>query len=328
MTTRNSLLAVFLLILCSSTAGAGAKQEEGEQLIARALELSDIRAPRAGAFHLRATFQKLADGSEPGRYAETWISKEQWRRETELGNFRRIEVGGVQSKWLLDTGNSIPSGALLMYGALNRRIPPKGIKVKRIESKNVNGVPSRCVRVENENQIEVYCVEAKTELLLFYEFVSRRILKSHAAYLFGDYEKFGEHLFPRSINYESEAEGRIEIRVAEIERADPVDLTIFAPPPGAIELANCLQEEMKPPHVDFSPDPNFPDGQRSSSSLVVLSLIVGVDGRPNHIQVARTGGAAFDAEALSTVEKWRFRPPTCHDKPVAAQINVEVTFRR
>src|SRR5579864_9520848 len=135
MTWRNASFAVFLLILYSPAAIAGGKQQEGEQLISQALQLSDIRAPGAPSFHLRVSFQNLGEGPlNTGTYAETWMSKEQWRREVEIGGFRRIEVGRQLTKWLLDSGDPVPAEALMLDGALDRRALPAKIKVKKIES--------------------------------------------------------------------------------------------------------------------------------------------------------------------------------------------------
>jgi TonB family protein len=328
MTWHDVLLALFLVSLYSSPAIGEGKQQEGEQLISQALQMSDIRAPGAQSFHLKVSFQNLGGGPlNTGTYTETWVSKEQWRREVEIGSFRRIEVGRQLTKWLLDSGEPVPPEALIIDGALNRRTLPGKIKVKQIESKDLNGKPARCVRLENEYQIEAYCVDEKN-LLLSYEFLSRRMPKSHIAYVYGNYEKFGDRLYPRSVRYDREGDRSIQIRVLELEPETSVDSSMFAALRGGIELANCLTNEMKPPRADYTRDPEFPPGQRGNSALVVLSLIVGPDGLPSHIEVARSDGQAFDRAAVDAVRQWRFRPSTCHGTSVGAQINVEVSFRR
>jgi TonB family protein len=59
----------------------------------------------------------------------------------------------------------------------------------------------------------------------------------------------------------------------------------------------------------------------------VLWLVVGPDGKPRDIRVARTLGLGLDEKALEAVKNWRFEPALKDNKPVAVQINVEVTFR-
>jgi len=43
--------------------------------------------------------------------------------------------------------------------------------------------------------------------------------------------------------------------------------------------------------------------------------------------VARTLGLGLDEKAIEAVKVWRFEPAMKDGKPVAVQVNVEVTFR-
>ena len=58
-----------------------------------------------------------------------------------------------------------------------------------------------------------------------------------------------------------------------------------------------------------------------------LWLIVGADGRPRDMRVARSLGMGLDEKALEAVRTWRFEPARKDGQPVAVQINVEVIFR-
>ncbi len=55
-------------------------------------------------------------------------------------------------------------------------------------------------------------------------------------------------------------------------------------------------------------------------------VIVGTDGHPSDVRVARTVGRELDEKAVETVKKWRFEPAKKDGKPVASEINVEVSF--
>jgi TonB family protein len=59
----------------------------------------------------------------------------------------------------------------------------------------------------------------------------------------------------------------------------------------------------------------------------VLWLVVGADGKPREIRVQRTLGLGLDEKAIEAVKTWRFEPALKDGKPVAVQINVEVSFR-
>lgn len=150
----------------------------------------------------------------------------------------------------------------------------------------------------------------------------------HLSYVYRDYERFGDRLFPRSIQYSKEGQAGVEINISELVREPSADPSQFAPLSGGVETSNCLPSDMTPPRAEARPDPTFPKGERANRTLVILWAIVGTDGLPHNIRVANSGGAAFDTEAVRAVARWRFRPSTCRGEPVAATINIELDFRR
>jgi len=84
-----------------------------------------------------------------------------------------------------------------------------------------------------------------------------------------------------------------------------------------------------PPRVIKSHDPDYSKEARKQNieGVGVLWLIVGADGLPHNIRVARVVGYGLDEKAIEAVEKWRFKPGTMDGHPVDVQNNVEVTFR-
>lgn len=83
------------------------------------------------------------------------------------------------------------------------------------------------------------------------------------------------------------------------------------------------------PRTLYSPDPEYSEEARKAKyqGTVVLWLIVGPDGRPRDIHIARSVGMGLDEKALEAVRTWRFEPARKDGQPVAVQINVEVIFR-
>ena len=70
----------------------------------------------------------------------------------------------------------------------------------------------------------------------------------------------------------------------------------------------------------------------SSSNIVcpctaVLWAVVGRDGRVHYPRLVRHLDAELDGSAIEWVKKWKFEPARRSNKPVAAEINLEVKLR-
>jgi TonB family protein len=83
------------------------------------------------------------------------------------------------------------------------------------------------------------------------------------------------------------------------------------------------------PRAIFTPDPEYSEEARKAKyqGTCILWLIVGPDGRPRDIKIARTLGMGLDQKAIEAVRNWKFEPAMKDGRPVAVQINVEVNFR-
>jgi len=83
------------------------------------------------------------------------------------------------------------------------------------------------------------------------------------------------------------------------------------------------------PRAVDTPDPEYSEEARKAKyqGVCVLWLIVGPDGHPRDIRVARPLGMGLDQKAIEAVKQWKFEPAMKDGKPVAVQINVEVNFR-
>jgi TonB family protein len=82
------------------------------------------------------------------------------------------------------------------------------------------------------------------------------------------------------------------------------------------------------PKAIYAPDPEYSEEARKAKyqGTVVLSLIVGADGMPRDIRVARSVGLGLDEKAIETVKTWKFEPGTKDGKPVATYATIEVAF--
>lgn len=82
------------------------------------------------------------------------------------------------------------------------------------------------------------------------------------------------------------------------------------------------------PVAIFSPDPDYSEEARKAKyqGTVVLTVIVGPDGRVHGARVAQHLGMGLDEKAVEKVMTWKFKPATKDSKPVAVEVSVEVQF--
>jgi len=82
------------------------------------------------------------------------------------------------------------------------------------------------------------------------------------------------------------------------------------------------------PRPIYTPEPEFSEEARrvKLQGEVTLLAIIGVDGRPRNLTVARSLGMGLDQKALAAVTTWRFEPAKKDGHPVAVQMNIIVNF--
>jgi TonB family protein len=94
---------------------------------------------------------------------------------------------------------------------------------------------------------------------------------------------------------------------------------------GAFKVGGVVS----PPRAVFAPDPEYSEEARKANyqGTAVLWVVIGPDGRVRDLRVARALGRGLDEKAMEAVKTWKFEPAMKDGKPVAVQINVEITFR-
>jgi TonB family protein len=83
------------------------------------------------------------------------------------------------------------------------------------------------------------------------------------------------------------------------------------------------------PTTTYSPSPQYTKAARKAKyqGTCVLQLIVGPDGKPHDIKVAKHSDYGLDENAIDAVKQWTFTPAMKAGQAVAVQVNVQVAFR-
>ena len=78
-----------------------------------------------------------------------------------------------------------------------------------------------------------------------------------------------------------------------------------------------------------NPPPDYPGEAlaRGWEGIVLLSVVVGPDGRANSLVVAGSSGhASLDEAAVAAVRRWEFQPARLDDRPIPTKVEVPVRF--
>jgi TonB family protein len=324
------MFSIVLLILLGARSIAEDVQKAADGMLDRARQLSDIRSPNAPGFRLNATFSFIRQDLETlqGSYTEVWISNSQWRRETVVGNFRRIEIGGPTRRWLFDNVQDFPEQAVRV-STLVEMFPARAAKLE-FESMTDRDPATQCAITKSEGQLHqkrAFCFNKDLRVLVENvapESVRERIADYACNY--GEFRKFGDYWFPRQMACFLDGHRKMSAEVVELSSLSSPDAALFTPPAGALEMGNCSLIPV-PPRGVTTPNPTSPLGMRDRQTSVALWMIVDIKGKPQGLKIARSGGKRFDDSAMAVVQGWRFQPGTCNGEPMPMPINVEVSFR-
>jgi TonB family protein len=76
-------------------------------------------------------------------------------------------------------------------------------------------------------------------------------------------------------------------------------------------------------------EPEYNEQARAAKyqGSVLLSIVVGTDGRATDFKVIKSLGMGLDENAIAAVQQWRFNPGMKAGVPVKVQAQIEVNFR-
>ncbi|MBV9146248.1 MAG: energy transducer TonB, partial [Acidobacteria bacterium] len=86
---------------------------------------------------------------------------------------------------------------------------------------------------------------------------------------------------------------------------------------------------VSPPKLKYKVDPDFSEEARKAKhqGTVLLSIIIGPDGKVRDPHVVQSLGLGLDEKAMEAVRTWLFEPAMKDGRPVAVAVQIEVNFR-
>lgn len=101
-----------------------------------------------------------------------------------------------------------------------------------------------------------------------------------------------------------------------------------APPAPAADEPVHVLGAVVPPEAVFAPRPDYPERARRvrRGGTVILLATIDEEGRVTDLSVLRGGPLGLTEAALAAVRRWRFRPATLENRPVAVYYHLTVRF--
>jgi len=98
---------------------------------------------------------------------------------------------------------------------------------------------------------------------------------------------------------------------------------------GGVEFNGKLGGGVVAPVVLHRVDPEFSEEARKAKyqGTVMLTIVVGEDGKPHGIRIVSGLGLGLDEKAIEAVSQWKFKPAMRNGRPVPAPATIEVNFR-
>ena len=131
--------------------------------------------------------------------------------------------------------------------------------------------------------------------------------------------------FLREQGRESEAEA-MEAPASEIRKAHVAQLSRKR---QAIDQASRAGSGVTAPQLVYKIEPGYSVEARAAKvqGTVVLSVVIGTDGKAYDVQLRKGVGYGLDEQALNAIAQWTFKPGVRDGMAVAVQASIEVNFR-
>lgn len=329
-----SLLVVLVFLVavrCSfgQSAKDAAARAQATALFAKALAVSDIRAPGSPPFEMRATITVKQRFGKPtiGSYLLEWASPEKWREEIHFTNYTRIRVGGKNQYWQSRTTSyEVPPLLQLSQGleflktlhVLSNPAAMADVGAIKFHQHKTQGIKLDCVTLEAKDQKygPDYCFDPATGAL-----------GTTGAIEFSKFISFGGKYFPGNIHAEGPSADPVTLEVNSITPGGSFSDADFQPPAGSASWPSCDAPDAMPT-IKSQARPLYPMNEKLSHmhGTVTLYVLIGSDGRLSNIKLFSAPDRGLADSALTAVRQWTYKPETCGGTPVPVEASLSVIY--
>jgi TonB family protein len=324
MTSRRIFLA--LLLVCFGFMSVSAEQPpSAQQLLDAAHKATDLAS--ADAYTLQAALVVNPGNPKFERRAKLMIVRDRDRArftlESDGHTEERVVIGAKQ--YVVPGQGALSAMGLRDFDhSWDPGRPPQFETNQRpsfgdVRKQKIQGKEAWCFERKLPQSKTKLCFDAAKSILL-------HEASSDSRKEYSDYAFLGAITYPQKVQVFRENLAPFELDQISITPAHPSD-DLFKVPVNAVEVERCDDE--KPPVAISAPEPSFPKGAKDArqEAISLIYALVNTEGKVVSAQALGADSYGFGQNAVESVKTWQFKPATCNGHPVAAEMNVEVSFR-
>jgi len=263
-----------------------------------------------------------AYGTREGSLTRAVIQGTGRREETIFGDYHAVEVWSGDHLYRTLTRAVAPPEVLNLL-----RITPLNLVrfdhedvIRAILDKQADGHALHCIEFDtvageraDHNEL---CVDAANGTLVS-EKLGNDLIENSAFF------SFAGELLPGKIHYSVNGQPKLEITQTLTELTD-VTPDVLEPPPNAQVLTTCTT--FRRALGQSMPQP--PPGSRGGViSDVLLSGMIGADGKVHDALVQSSERPELNADAFKTIQQWQFTPALCNGQPTSTPASFLLHFQ-
>jgi TonB family protein len=293
---------------------------DAQQLLATALQQSDIFGDHGTALELQVDFVAQLNVPTTGHLTVRWAAKDRWWSKVSVGGFDQIRI--QNGEWSY-TARNLDFTPIRVQELINliHLTESSVYEGKKAKERTENGMSITCVhatREDNKTDEREICLDPVSKDIMSQAWNWQPDEKHRE--LYSDYFQFQGHHYPRKLEYEENGSRVIKAEVTSLVAA-PFDESLLSPPKGAIERRHCpgIKPAVAIKKVELPPIGS--DGDNT------IALTILTDGTVGDIQLIARGGRKLDEATMTALRQWKFKPAMCGTDPVVSDIQIATNVR-
>jgi len=315
----------------SQSAKDAAARSRATALFAKALAVTDLRAPGSPPFEMRGTINVPQRGREDatGTYLLKWVSPEKWREEIHFSDYTRGRVGGKDEYWQSRTTSYEVQPVAELDQALDflkelhvwaRPEAMNDLKSVKLHQAKIEKMKSDCVTLISKELAwrPDYCFDPSKGTL---------VSENGGPREYSEFTPFAGKLFPGNIRIKESSTAPITFIVNSISPLGGTDSGDFHAAVGATAWPACDSPDAlaKMSRPVF---PTYPVNERLDhiQGTVFVYCVIGGDGRLHNVRVLSAPDIGLANSAVAAMEPSEFVPETCHGIPVPVETLLTMVY--